>query len=66
MVSFGNSLFVYGGKVEQTYFNDIWTINLTSLRWNQIIPSGPKPPPAVAWHGATSNLLIVSSSLIKI
>jgi N-acetylneuraminic acid mutarotase len=55
MVSFGNSLYVFGGKQESQYYNDIWTINLSSLQWTQLIPSGTKPPPTIAWHAAISN-----------
>jgi hypothetical protein len=39
-------LMIYGGKDNaETNRNELWTLDLETRRWTQILPAGPLPPP---------------------
>jgi len=51
----GDTLYIFGGYVAplQTSTNDVWSYNLTSKNWTQLVPNGrPGSPPPRQGHSA--------------
>ena len=36
-------MYIFGGRSKRGLMNDIWSFNLDSLTWNEILVNGPKP-----------------------
>ncbi len=45
--SLGSQMIVFGGRAGETYYNDVWSLDLTpgSETWTQLFPSGTPPSP---------------------